>query len=105
MTGKDQNFHKVYGKLAKICTKIFTLVKPLWLQSEIYFFKMVFEDWDCSRDTDPRMANVVLKEVGSDQLLVSRHPDGNDLVDELVRNPYTVQISVKRSPRLPVNEI
>ena len=44
MTGKDQNFHKVYGKLAKICTKFFTLVKPLWLQTEIYFFMMVFED-------------------------------------------------------------
>ncbi len=70
---------------------IFSFVKSFRFECFVDVSVIVLENWNCSRDSNPRMSDVVLEEVGPDQLLVSWHPDRNYLVDELTRNTFKFQ--------------
>ena len=60
-----------------------TDVVPLGLEGVVDLVVVVLEDGDGPGDADPGVADVVLEEVGPEQLLVGVHPDRDDLVDDL----------------------
>ena len=68
-------------------TKLLALVLRVGQDVPVHLVRVeVSEDGDRSGDADAGLANVMLEEVRTQELLVRGHPDGDDFIDQLSRS-------------------
>ena len=66
------------------CNNYFlTFVSSFSFDGDVHVLVVMLEHGDRPGDSDAGMVDVVLKEVGAEELLVGVHSDGDDLVDDL----------------------
>ena len=60
-----------------------TFVYCIWRNRTIYSIVVMFQNRNRSRNPNPRMSDIMFKEIGSEQFFVFCHSNRNNLVDNL----------------------
>ena len=78
-----------------------TFVYCIWRNRTIYSIVVMFQNRNRSRNPNPRMSDIMFKEIGSEQFFVFCHSNRNNLVDNLEYERIMVYLEFREVSRLP----